>query len=144
SRRHSTTSTAPPTRSTCPSAAVRTSGLRLPLCSLAAAWCFLVSVHLGRPENPEAHPGRRNLCDDLPHGIRRRHARPRGHGRLPPSCPGSALRHRGHPSVMAVTGCTSQIVGIRLFKLGGPGCCPIAWFMSKNSDPAIVTGIGGS
>ena len=48
------------------------------------------------------------------------------------------------PSVMAVMGCTSQIVGIRLFKLGGPGRCPVAWFMSKNSDPVIVTGMGGS
>ena len=43
-----------------------------------------------------------------------------------------------------VTGCTSQIVGIRLFKLAGPSFPLEALPMLKNSDPSISNGIGGS
>src|SRR6267378_2071808 len=42
-----------------------------------------------------------------------------------------------------VIGCTSQITGMRLFKLGGPGRGPVACVISKNNDPSICTGTGG-
>src|SRR6266850_5062978 len=42
-----------------------------------------------------------------------------------------------------VIGCTSQITGMRLFKLGGPGREPVACVISKNNDPSICTGTGG-
>ena len=47
------------------------------------------------------------------------------------------------PRAIAVTGCTSQMVGMRLFRLGGPGRWPELCVMSKNSDPSMATGIGG-
>ena len=49
-----------------------------------------------------------------------------------------------YPSVIDVTGCISQIVGIRLFRLAGPGRWPVACVMSKNSEAWSVIGIGGS
>ena len=52
-------------------------------------------------------------------------------------------RARYGPNLIDVMGWTSQIVGIRLFKLAGPGQVPIACVMSKKSEPVIVTGMGG-
>src|SRR6267143_1338058 len=46
-------------------------------------------------------------------------------------------------STIFVIGCTSQITGMRLFKLGGPGRGPVACVISKNNDPSICTGTGG-
>jgi hypothetical protein len=43
-----------------------------------------------------------------------------------------------------VMGCTSQIVGMSSRRSCGPGRPPVTWLMSKNSDPSISTGIGGS
>ena len=45
--------------------------------------------------------------------------------------------------MMLLMGCTSQMVGILLFKLGGPGACPVLWVASKKSEPSMTTGIGG-
>jgi hypothetical protein len=47
-------------------------------------------------------------------------------------------------NTILVIGCTSQITGMRLFKLGGPGCEPVACVISKNKEPSICTGMGGS
>ena len=104
---------------------------------------FVVPVHFACLKDPESSARRSDLRDDLTDRILRRHASARG-------VPGGAFRDASsplrhcYPSAMAVTGCTSQIVGMRLFKLGGPGRCPVAWLMSKNSEPVIVTGMGGS
>src|SRR5215831_15119093 len=49
----------------------------------------------------------------------------------------------GYFNTIFVIGCTSQITGMRLFKLGGPGREPVACVISKNNDPSICTGTGG-
>jgi len=48
-----------------------------------------------------------------------------------------------HLNTIFVIACTSQITGILFFKLGGPGCAPMAWDISKNNDPSICTETGG-
>jgi hypothetical protein len=58
----------------------------------------------------------------------------------------SCVRRRpphGFFNTIFVMGCTSQITGMRLFKLGGPGRAPVACVMSKNNEPLILTGTGG-
>jgi len=104
---------------------------------------LVVAVHFRGLEDPKAQPGRSDLRDDLPHRVLRRHASTYG-CLLGPSAFAAGARGHVYPSAMDVTGCTSQIVGIRLFKLGGPGRCPVLWLASKNSEPAMVTGMGGS
>src|SRR6266853_2982975 len=55
---------------------------------------------------------------------------------------GLLLPNTPHSSTIFMIGCTSQITGIRLFKLGGPGWGPCACVISKNNDPSICTGTG--
>src|SRR5450432_447104 len=63
--------------------------------------------------------------------------------RWPRTASQASLQPARHPNSMLLIGCTSQIVGIRLFKLGGPGAWPVLCVASKKSEPSITTGIGG-
>src|SRR5260221_14519725 len=114
--------------------------LRLPLLGPTR---LVVAVHFRGLEDPKAQSGRSDLRDDLPHRVLRRHASTYG-CLLGPSAFAAGARGHVYPSAMDVTGCTSQIVGIRLFKLGGPRRCPGLWGAAKKSAPEMGTGIGGA
>ena len=107
------------------------------LCGSVALWFFIL-IHFGcmyDPLNLLSNPDLLNAGDR----VRRRQPRPQRlllPGPLPPF-------PRHELKTIFVMGCTSQITGIRLFKLFGPGLDPFACLISKNNDPSISTDSGG-